>query len=363
MLSPTSHPALRYLDLNETLVGTGPFKQTGLYIPAVQLAMTAFTQYFKGAPDIDKVIFLYILDANTRNQALLSGDINMLTDPLPSLLDTFDAEPTIHLERGGGQTVTSYIGYNMNKLNYSMRKALSHAINYSYIIDVILENQGVRLESPIPEGIPMANYSAGTVAWYDLTLARQTLIDNNFAGVCGAKSAANDADWTTPHTTYNYSTNLGNQIRLDIGQYVQSAWALIGVNLVLEDMSWGELLDRGEEVPPYTRDYLDIYYIGWGPDYIDPENFITPLFSNTSTSDFSDVNDPYLEDLMAQGELELDQDARQAIYNEIQRYVVEDLMPWAFVYTPKNNDAYANYIKGFVTNSMGQTYFYDCYWG
>jgi peptide/nickel transport system substrate-binding protein len=255
------------------------------------------------------------------------------------------------------------MGMNVNRLNQSMRKAISYAINYSYIIDVILEDQGVRLESPIPQGIPMSNYSAGQEAYYDLTIARQTLIDNNFGGVCGAKSATNDADWTTPFVTYNYSTNLGNQIRLDIGQYIQNALTFIGVNVVLEDMSWGELLDRGEEVAPYTRDMLELYYIGWGPDYIDPENFITPLFSNQSTSDFSDVNDPYLENLMALGETTVDQVARQAIYNEIQRYIVEELYPWVFVYTSKNNDAYATYLKGFVTNSMGQTYFYDCYWG
>jgi peptide/nickel transport system substrate-binding protein len=362
MISMESTPALRYIDLNETCIGTGPFIQ-GFYIPDVQLSMTANTAYWQGAPEIDRAIFLIILDANTRNQALLSGDINLLTDPLPSLLSTFEAEPSIHLERGGGTLITQYMGMNVNRLNQSMRKAISYAINYSYIIDVILEDQGVRLESPIPQGIPMSNYSAGQEAYYDLTIARQTLIDNNFGGVCGAKSATNDADWTTPFVTYNYSTNLGNQIRLDIGQYIQNALTFIGVNVVLEDMSWGELLDRGEEVAPYTRDMLELYYIGWGPDYIDPENFITPLFSNQSTSDFSDVNDPYLENLMALGETTVDQVARQAIYNEIQRYIVEELYPWVFVYTGKNNDAYATYLKGFVTNSMGQTYFYDCYWG
>lgn len=109
------------------------------------------------------------------------------------MLSTFEAEPSIHLERGGGTLITQYMGMNVNRLNQSMRKAISYAINYSYIIDVILEDQGVRLESPIPQGIPMSNYSAGQEAYYDLTIARQTLIDNNFGGVCGAKSATNDA--------------------------------------------------------------------------------------------------------------------------------------------------------------------------
>ena len=104
---------------------------------------------------------------------------------------------------------------NNNQINKTIRQAISYAINYSYIIDVLLEGQGIRIKSPVPKGVLYANWSFN-VATMNVTKAREILLD---AGVVSGLDPLIDADWTylvdygTPIATYNYSYNFGNYFR------------------------------------------------------------------------------------------------------------------------------------------------------
>ena len=97
------------------------------------------------------------------------------------------------------------------------------------------------------------------------------------------------------------------------------------------------------------------------PDYNDPSNYVNSLMSNVSSSASTQCSTPYLEELLEAGLSETDQEIRKAIYWELQRYVVEELRPWAFGYVGKNMDAFVNELKGYPSNAMGYKYFYPCY--
>jgi hypothetical protein len=100
--------------------------------------------------------------------------------------------------------------------------------------------------------------------------------------------------------------------------------------------------------------------MGWTPDYIDPENYITPFFSNTSSLCVN-THDPELEVLIHAGETTVDHDTRQTIYNQIQQKLVEELFFHAWIATGKNYDVYRKDVIGWVPNAINRLDFYPVY--
>ncbi|MHA1562678.1 MAG: hypothetical protein ACTSPA_11185, partial [Promethearchaeota archaeon] len=71
-------------------------------------------------------------------------------------------------------------------------------------------------------------------------------------------------------------------------------------------------------------DSLDLYMVGWMPDYNDPSNYINPLMSNTSGGNAAQINDHTLQLMIDAGITETDLTKRETIYHDIQHYVAED---------------------------------------
>lgn len=361
ILSPTSTNGTGLINLaTGDLVGTGPFVYD-LYTPNVKVRFRAFENYWAGSASIKNLTFSIINNPTHRNQALLNGTIDFLDDPLPNMLDTFETDPNITLV-STQDLIIRYLGMNNKQINKTVRQAISFAINYSYIISEIIGGQSVRLKSPIPEGILYANWSFN-VATYNVTKARQNLLDK---GVVSGLDLYTDSDWTdlvdfgTPIATYNYTYNTGNVIRENFGYLLQDNLRQIGINVTFAGINWTDFLYRLYEVSGYTRDMIQLYFSGWVPDYNDPSQFINNLMTNrTVASNGAQINDSYVQDLMEEGLRETDPTIRKGIYEEIQRYCVEDLMPWAFCYVPFNYDAYSNDFIGYQPNAMGKKWFYS----
>ncbi|MGB5911074.1 MAG: ABC transporter substrate-binding protein [Promethearchaeia archaeon] len=361
ILSPFSTPEMEYIDtFTGTLVGTGPYI-LDFYIQDAVVKFHAFMDYWGGPPNVKKLIFSIIEDDQDRNDALLSGEVDFILNPLPSMYDAFEADPSIILHDAGNTGIMMYIGMNNRQINKTMRQAISYAINYSYIIDEILEGEGVRLKSPVPNGIPYANWSLN-VATMNVTKARQILLD---AGVVSGLDPLIDSDWTylvdygTPIATYNYSYNVGNWRREDLLSLLQENLRQIGIRVLDAGMTWEDYVWRLFDIHPYSRDMLQIFEFGWLPDFGDPSNYLDSHFLSESPSNFAQVNDPHLQDLLAQGIAEVDPNIRRTIYNEIQRYLVEDLMPWAFTFTGRNFYAYNDEFTGYEPNTMQKLWFYS----
>ena len=360
ILSPYSTPNLDYIDTDTgDLVGTGPFVYDG-YTVGSSVNFHAFEDYWQGKAKIQNLVFSIIQNSDDRNQALLSGSIDLFTDPLSTYFDTFESDPDITLIEGQN-VIISNINMNNNHINRTMRQAISYAINYSYIINEILGGEGIRLKSPLPEGIRFANWSFN-VATMNITKARQILLD---AGVVSGLDPSNDSEWTdlvdygTPIATYNYTYNIGNWRREAILYLLQENLRQIGIRVTDAGMEWQEYLWRLFDIDGRSRDMLQIFVLGWGPDYNDASQVINPLFSNISIYNSAQVNDPYLQDLIDEGIKEINPILREQIYDEIQRYIVEDLMPFAFCYVGKNYDAYRSYVMGFQSNPLGKLWLYN----
>jgi len=412
--SPASTDKDAYLvTASSDLVGTGPFVYDN-YTLGVEVNFHAFDNYWKGKANITEMRFQIITDSNARNLALLSEDIQFLDDPHSSFHAQFAADAGTTLigddpaeERQS--LVTQYMGMNCHLINQTYRQVISYAVDYDYITDEIMEGTADRLESPIPEGILMGDWSSQE-AIYNVTKARMMMqaIGYGYSGNATSLGWAawyatigpdpihytavpwNITDisdgnqWTYAAThgsaakAVSFTYNIGNQMREDILALLMDNLPKIGIAVSGDGMTWGEFIYRLYEVGNLDRDMLELYWIGWGADYNDPSNFINPLFTNRSVADNgaqyngwlaaieAGRNPNYLWDnvqlLMEAGLAETNQTKRAMIYSRIQELLVEEDMPWLFGYSSKVFDAYVVGLKGFETNTMGKIWFYPCEW-
>jgi len=414
--SPKSTPQDEYLvTATSDLVGTGPWVYDS-YEAGVEVVMSRYPAYYGGwtHSGITKLIFSGITDSNARNLALLSEDIQFLDDPHPSFHAQFAADAGTTLigddpAEEQQSLVTQYMGMNCHLINQTFRQVISYGVDYAYITDEIMEGTADRLESPIPEGILMGDWSSQE-AIYNVTKARlmmqaigygysgngtslgwaawnatigpdpihYTAVPWNITDISDGNQWTYSATHGAAARSYSYSYNVGNQMREDMLALLQRDLPRVGITVIGFGMTWSEVIYRLYEVGNLNRDDLDLWWIGWGPDYNDPSNFINPLFTNRSVASngaqyngwFAAIEagrNPRLQNdnvqlLMEAGLEETNVTIRTAIYKRIQELLVEEDMPWLFGYSSKVFDAYVVGLQDFATNTMGKIWFYPCHY-
>ncbi|MHA2429670.1 MAG: ABC transporter substrate-binding protein [Promethearchaeota archaeon] len=371
IMSPASTPQLDYINPatvdNGTCIGTGPMKIEKLV--SYELRFAAFEEYHRSRIGFDVLVHVKIQDYDARNMAILSGAVDIIADPGVYYFPTMEAEEEVFLYKAGCKAIPVYMGLNNKQINITWRHAISYALNYSSIIDH-LENAfnytATRLKSPLPKGVLYANWSFNYPI-FNVTKARKIMQSMGFGVGWDATFPGNhEAQWISANfRTLNYTYNAGSSITTGeiIGDAINDSLDYIGIDYEDAPFALDDFIDRlyNRRVQSAGWDALQLYYWRLWPDFNDPSKYLNPLFSNISASNAAQVNDPYLQGLLDQG-IEETGPTREAIYDEIQQYLVEELRPYAWLYVEKNYDIWDKDLRGFASNAMDLAYFYPCYW-
>jgi len=369
MLSPTSTPATDWISvIAGDLVGTGPFMYDS-FTPDIEVRFTRFDNYWRGPAYFERLIFVIIEDATARSNAMLFHEIDYISGPLTYLYPTFDADPDITVKRfteetGKASLVYKYLGVNNNLINKTMRHAMAWAFPYDYMIEEMLEGfLGIRAYSPISPGYGAVFNESVNFPYYNLTHARQILLD---AGVASAPLIADNAT-TGPNSdawkaagiaTYNYTGDIGNAFREVMLVVLQDALRQIGITVTNNLIPWPQYLDI--LLHPERYDELALYFIGWMPDYLDPWNMLDPLFNPASASNSAQVDDPYLTQLLEDIVEELDPDVKSDLVKHAQWYFAENSFH-IYAYHPTVTAVHAADLKGVAYNAIGKWQAYPIY--
>jgi len=367
MVSPTSHGwdiTSPHMSGFTKLVGTGPFVFEYFNYSDGKAEFHAFENYWRETANISELIFSYYDDSTLLALDLLKGSVHFIDHIPQSLLSTLLADPNITvLDDGKTDALTRYLTFNNNMINQTWRQALSYAINYSYIIKELEADTVARLKSPVPEGILYSNYGFNYPD-FNITKAREIMQSMGFGiGWDTTYPGTDEALWTSASfASYSFWVLAGYSFLDSLFTLCRDTFDLIGITLVDEITDWGTFITSFEIDP----DWIDMWFMGWGYDYNDPSNVINLLLSNATSeinwAMYGQVNDSYLQNLIDQGLIETDPLAREAIYDEIQRYILEELMPYAWFFTDKLYHAHHVGLTGFTQNVFNRYYFYYCNW-
>ncbi len=356
-MSPASTNKTALIDTaTGDLVGTGPYIYDATEAE-VEVLFTPNADYWGGKPAVDDMVFSIITDAEAKNAALLSKEISLIDSPMLSMIPTFEADPDIQVADRPPSLSIQYLGMNNELIPVAMRKAIAYALDYDYILDELMQGYAMRMTSPIPKGILYHN-DAFDYPVLDLTIARQALLDANWPGTEGL-TVTDDAAWVakaasaTPLATYNYTYNIGNEMREDMLIVCQDNFAKIGVAVTDAGMTWGDYIKRGYEVGDLHRNMLELWWLGWIPDYNDPSNFINMLMTNTAiASNMAKVDDAQLQEWMEAAVTETDSAARKVYYDNIQQRCAEVIYPWCYGYVSNAPWAGVANLRGYIPNAM-----------
>ena len=354
-------PADTIIAPNGALVGTGPYKFIGN--DGEKVEFESYEDYYRGVPAVKKFTFVKYDYTTSISQALLSGEIHMGNHDLDYLIN-FLGSDKLTVEQPKPGSIITYMLMDNTLINKTIRQAISYAIDYEYVINHIYRNLIVRMTSVVPLGI--AFHKPQDVAIYNVSKARQILIDAGIAQQYGLNGMSSEEEWNdiaisnNPIISLKYFYFTDNELREDFGELLKLGLRSIGINITLDPWTRIEYLMYISMHWGYPD--IDLALIGWMPDYNDPSNYINPLFSNTSMSNSAQVNDPWLQEKMMDALIIFNETARAQIYYDIQEYIATDLIPWVFIGFNNAISVHSTHVTGLQRNAMGNLYVFPITW-
>ncbi|MFX1277906.1 MAG: ABC transporter substrate-binding protein [Promethearchaeota archaeon] len=390
ILSPASTPRYRYLDsVTEQVVGTGPFVFE-YFIPGVEIKYHAYEDYWAGKADIEELFFSIYSDSVALNNALLADQVDFIKDPIRSYYPTIEGDPEIILLNGGEDLIFYYFEFycgpgdpmlgnpwDYQILNSTWRRALSLAINYTYIWDEIQSgyaNPGCPI---VPRSMPGYNSSLEGKMVHDnpfgadfqsnVKKAREYMQSMGYGlGWDTTYPGTNEMDWMTAlFRTIEVNQIIGYTTSQYLNDLLTCCWDLIGVNISVTVREWSEFLDT-IEFSPWE---IECSYLGWGADYLDPFSMLNPLLNNDSVYSYLQLNDPVLKSVLEALIAEINPITRMNMFKWIQSYIFDITRPenpssycYAPIYVFENYYAHHINLSNFIPNALDRLFFYTCLW-
>ncbi|WP_371804940.1 ABC transporter substrate-binding protein [Candidatus Lokiarchaeum ossiferum] len=357
------YPTHEYIDTaTDVLIGTGPYQQVS---NTDRLTVFAYWEDYYGgygieSPSIQEMQWVLYDDATTLNQAFLDGDIDAIGGISMEFMDEYEESEYHDVGSRMPGTVIVYLGFNCQQIDLSTRRALQDAYNYSFMIEELGKNEIKQLSSVIPKGIRFHDNSIPTPVM-NLTAARDHIIEAVETEEQGLikpknwdylKNSSEDAEWkAVTIVSYKVTYNRGAGMREGICELAKDNFARIGIKIEVNGLSWGEFIrniDNGNS---------QIFMLGWGSTFNDPNNYIDPLMYSNSVSNHFHINDTKLDEYIISGLNETNWSKREELYKKMQSHIV-DLAPCAYLYTSNARSVYFTGCVNTARNPMGKLYFY-----
>ena len=124
-------------------VGSGPYKLV-TFTPEVSIEYEANADYYKGAPNIPKVIFKLNVDPSTAAAQLQSGELQMAFELEPSDFDVLDGVAGINVEQvpGVGQQTLQFPVPNPQVNDPRVRQAINYAFDRKTLLETVFQGAG-----------------------------------------------------------------------------------------------------------------------------------------------------------------------------------------------------------------------------
>lgn len=272
-ISPIPMEAITFYknDLSRNAIGTGPFKLIK-EVKNHKLEFKKFDQYHpvffptrshpefeelikanrgRRLPLLDSITTIISKESQTSWLNLLKGNIDYLEVEKDNHQDVFEGRmisPDLKkkgfvIGRDNGQGNLYYFGFNNQKAplnNPDIRKAIAKAFNYSKYNELFFNSQAIVAQSYLPPSIPGNEPPMKTSFNKKNISAAKDLLKNHQEVLRPLKMIVKN-----------------KTVSRQVGEFLKSELEKIGVDLILETVSFPELLKRA------TKGDYDIFYLSW----------------------------------------------------------------------------------------------------
>ena len=332
LLDSVAADKLASTGFNLAPVGTGPYKFDHLTIENGNIAgvvLTASKTYFGQVPFIDQIVFRYYPNSQAALTAYQSGEVlgisQITQDVLPSAL----AETNLALYSSRMPRLTMiFLNLGDKSLPFfqdkNVRNALMLGLNRQWMVDKLLQGQGIVANSPILPGT-WAYYDGVAQVGFDPDAANAALKTAGYVLPADGKVRAKDK--VTLSFTLAYPDD---DLHAHLAQNIQQDWAAIGVNVTLKAVSYISLLNDYLTPRTYQAVLADL---DLSRSY-DPDPY--PFWHQaeiTGGQNYSQWDNRTASEYIEQARVTADSDVRLRLYRNFQVVFANEL-PALLLYYP-----------------------------
>jgi peptide/nickel transport system substrate-binding protein len=166
-------------EITENPVLTGPFKWEQ-FRQDQELVVVRHPEYWGGPPQVDRVIFLYIPDNNSRVLALQSGDVDIASYIAPESVPTVENTPDLAVVPAAPVALEfMYLNHRREPWqDVRVREAIALAINREPLVNAIMQGLGTAATGPFPPAFLMCPQVQGHP--FDPLKAKQLLAEAGY---------------------------------------------------------------------------------------------------------------------------------------------------------------------------------------
>ena len=313
------------------------------------IVLEANPYYYGEKPKVSRVIIKFYRDATSLRLAIENGEVDIAWRSLrPQDYQDLAKNPNLVVQRVPGSFIR-YIIINVNMSpvnNVLIRRAIAAAIDRNEIVSRVFFGTMEPLYSLVPKGmwshidVFKEVYGEGPNPELAKSLLKQ-------AGYSEANKLKIELWYTPTHygdTEADVATLLKKQLE---------ATGLIEVEI--KSAEWATYVDNARN----ARMMLSLF--GWYPDYIDPDDFLTP-FLKTGANKWtgSQYSNPTVDQLLEQASIEVDQAKRSQLYEQVQRKLAEDT-PFIPLLQGSLTIVYSKNVGGVELGPTMLLYYYTIY--
>ncbi|MDA3808886.1 MAG: ABC transporter substrate-binding protein [Spirochaetaceae bacterium] len=347
--------------LYEVANGTGPYK-LDRWVKGDEIVVTRFEDYHGKKPALAKGIYKIVAEWSTRKLMFLQGDLDYAYVE-PNFYADMDSEPGVVSQKDLPSLTISGIQFNLatndvdNPLlgsgtldgngvpsdffaDKNVRLAFVHAwdqetfttdINNGFIMDPV---------APFPYGLAYKNANQERLP-YDLDKAAEYF-----------KKAFGGKVWENGFTL-DLAYNDGNEVRGGgcriLAENINSINPKFKVNV--RAVQWAEYLDLNK------NKRMPLFFIGWAPDYPDPDNYADPFMASWGYyPQKASYKNEEADKLVNLAKYSTDSEERKNAYYRLQEIYVEDAVGIANM-QPLSRQYYRDWVKfdgGFFYQPVNQ---------
>jgi ABC-type transport system substrate-binding protein len=289
----------------EDFVGSGPYLVDGT--DEADLVLRANERYVAGPPPIDEVRWVGSVDGDAAT-AFADGRLDLAGVPgWDATWIAYDADLGPHLH-AAEPLVTSYFGFDTSNPPFDdpdVRRAFLLALDRERLVPLAEGVSSQAAGSLVPPAIWPEGFSPELE--FDPDAARDLL------------DAAGYADRSELGTIVVNGSGLG------VEPAVETWREELGVDIAIENMTFGDFLDLLEIRPP------QIFTVSWIADYASPHALYGLLLDSGAASNWGDWRDrAFVELLQAAAAAPVDE--LGSAYDRVEAYVAEaaPVIPWAY---------------------------------
>ncbi|MGZ3651859.1 MAG: peptide ABC transporter substrate-binding protein [Bdellovibrionota bacterium] len=310
------------------LVTVGPFTLSEWKHDS-KVVLSANAKYYGGKPKLETVNGYIVNEDTTAINMFESGKLQYVSRLPPVEIERLKASPAY---RNGPFLRGYYYGFNIKKKPFDdirVRQAFAYAVDRAQITSMLKGGQ-FPTASWVPKG--MFGYEKSVGLDFNLAKAQKLLAD---AGYPEGKGF--------PPITFMFDTRDDHKM---IAERLQAIWKKnLGVDLRAQNEDWKVYLNR------LKADVPQMFRLGWGADYPDPDNFMA-LFTSYSGNNYTQWKSAEYDKLIADAAGESSKPKRLALYKKAQVLLLEKDTVIIPLFVDALNVLVSPTVKGLKLNAM-----------